>query len=322
MARILDALRKGDAFPRAEPASLPRPYRPDDVAPKNLESAEEIPFIEVGGKNSPMEASPSVLASAPKLAPAPTLPEPRPGHSAAVKSLLDRSVSGVRFTPVPAERAPVAPARERFAPELIAFHQPEHPLSRQYQVLAETLANQLSPAEPHVVLFAAGAPGLDTVEVVLNLAITQAGQPDSRIAVIDADFHESPVAGRLGLSPAPGLQDVLAGRKALKSALQETGHDRLLALTVGRALDDGAHPLASEAMKSILRHLRNRFDWVFISGTCWDGRPDLVALGAVCDAVYILLPEERAESLETQAIVDLISEQGSKLRGCIYLRAG
>ena len=64
MARTLESLRKTEVFrfPLAEKVALPRPFRPDIAVPTPNEPADEIPFIEVGGKNLPIEASPSVLA--------------------------------------------------------------------------------------------------------------------------------------------------------------------------------------------------------------------------------------------------------------------
>jgi Mrp family chromosome partitioning ATPase len=227
-------------------------------------------------------------------------------------------ITALRFTPLPAEPVPPLPPRERFASDLVAFHNPEHPVSTQYRALAEALTKQLPVGQPHVLLFAAIVPGIDTGSVVLNLGITRAVQTELRVAVVDANIHRPSIAARLGIPEAPGLQDVLSGKASLKRAMQETGHPNLFALTAGKPVDDGTSPLAGEAVRSILRHLRNRFEWILMSGPCWDGRPDVVALGAACDAVYLLLPEDRPDS----PLLDLISEQGIRLRGCIHLRAG
>src|SRR5262249_44226021 len=84
MARIREALRPANTL-RAqlqERVPAPRPYQPEEI-PFNksrtfetchhntqfrTEVEEEVPFIEVGGRETPTEASPSVLASVPKTA--------------------------------------------------------------------------------------------------------------------------------------------------------------------------------------------------------------------------------------------------------------
>lgn len=67
MARIREALRR--------PETRRSPPPPDGLAsclsareevPSGTAEVEEVPFIEVGGRDTPVEASPSVLASAEK----------------------------------------------------------------------------------------------------------------------------------------------------------------------------------------------------------------------------------------------------------------
>jgi len=322
MARIVETLRRGDTL-RLPIAEGIRPYRPDVGTLLGPEPEEEIPFIEVGGKNTPVEASASVRATAPKTKVTGS------GQAAGPKALeplrtdqAGPSITGVAFRPLPALTIPPRPLEERFARDLVAFHHPDHPVSSQYRALAEALTGQLTADQPQVLLFAPTASWIDTASVVLNLGIAASARPDFRVVVVDADAHNHAIAARLGISPAPGLLDVLAGRTALKRAVQDTGHKSLFALTAGNMSETSASPIAGEAMRSVLRHLRTRFDWVLIAAPCWDGRPDVVALGAACDAVYLLLPEKEADSAATKNLSDLIVEQGSRLRGCIHLRAG
>jgi Mrp family chromosome partitioning ATPase len=325
MAKIIEALRKSDTLliPLAEKEPLPRPYRPEPSSTVP-EPAEEIPFIEVGGKNTPTEASASVLACSLKKSARvqvqdrpvrQSLAEPSPSETARYP------ITALKFIPIPGEPVPLRLPHERFSSDLVALHHPDFPVSAQYRTLAEALANQMPAGQPQVLLFAAAVPSIDTASVVLNLGITRAGQTGFRVVVVDVNLHKPGVASRLGIPETPGLQDVLAGRIALKGALQETGHNCLFALTAGKPADDCLNPLAGEALRSVLRHLRGRFDWVLIGGPCWDGRPDVVAVGAACDAVYLLLPEETGVTPGTQSLMDLISQQGSRLRGCIHLRA-
>jgi Mrp family chromosome partitioning ATPase len=204
---------------------------------------------------------------------------------------------------------------------LVTLHEPEHPVSLQYRALAEALNAQQQAREPHTLLFAATIAWIDTASVVLNLAISLSRQPDTRVIAIDADLHRAAIAAELGIASTPGLTDVVSGKAALKRAVQETGHENLFALTTGKFTDNETKPLAGEAMRSVLRHLRNQFKWALVAAPCWDGRPDVVALGAICDAVYLLVPEKEADSSATKDLIALISQQGSKLRGCIHLRA-
>jgi Mrp family chromosome partitioning ATPase len=128
------------------------------------------------------------------------------------------------------------------------------------------------------------------------------------------------VARKLGLPPAPGLQEVLAGTVSLQRAVQETEQPNLRALTAGGAAAHGPTHVAGDAVRWILRHLRQRFHWVLVDAPHWDGRPEVVALGAACDAVCLMLPQAEAKAPETAALLQMIAEQGSPLRGCILLQ--
>src|SRR5207302_4188833 len=125
------------------------------------------------------------------------------------------------------------PARERFGRDLVAFHQPEHPLSEQYRGLLASLTAQLPGGEPLALLFTRGASEAGKTTVLLNLAVTCAGQGNARVAVVDAGGSQGAVARKLCLAPAPGLGEVLANTISLQRALAETGLPNLFVLPAG-----------------------------------------------------------------------------------------
>jgi Mrp family chromosome partitioning ATPase len=314
MARTLQALRRD-----AEPGGL-RVAAPPEVSATLVPGEEEIPFIEVGGKDTPMEASPSVLACAPgpgaKLqVHRPASVEPAAAEEPTPPSTSEQAPAIVAFRPLMGEAQPLAPPLKRVAPELLTFHQPDHAVSRQYDEVAKSIEQQLPASRSRVLLFSAVA-GADASEVVLNLAIVQARRRSSRLIVVDANFGNARTTARLGLAGRAGLRDVLAGFCSLDRAFIDTGIESLTALTAGRE-----NPLpclvAGDAMLSVLRHLRARFDCVMIDAPAWDGRPDVTALGAACDAIYLVVRKGDANSEATRNLLQLIPLQGGSLKGCV-----
>src|SRR5258708_1015890 len=79
-----------------------------------------------------------------------------------------------------------------------------------------------------------------------------------RVFVVDADEARPAVAERLGLRGRPGLAEVLAGTESLDRALQETGVDRLAALTAGQPDCDRRAACVGEAARPVLRLMRDR----------------------------------------------------------------
>jgi Mrp family chromosome partitioning ATPase len=263
---------------------------------------EEIPYIEVGGRQAPIEASPAVLAATPvRLGKSPQLQRLR---------VPPAEVRGVSFRPLPAGPA-------RFAPELVAFHQPEHAVSRQYQALAATLAEQGSQGQAHRLLFTAAAAGVGATTVVLNLAITLARQ-GQRVVVVDAQHDRPAVAERLGLPPCPGLDDVLAGVLPLAKALQPTGQEGLLAVTAGRGPGTAGSRRTGDALRRLARQLRDQDGIVLLDGPAPDG-DDLRPLAAECDAAYLISADGRDAAAD--ALLRSLPRDGVPLRGHILARA-
>jgi Mrp family chromosome partitioning ATPase len=302
----------------------PHVFRPiDEASVPVLE--EEMPFIEVGGPNKTIEASPSVLAAGPPPresrinagSPAGTSIS-SPADSPASPSPSD--VRAIRYCPIPPARPPLQPAEHRFSAELLALHKPEHPISEQYRIILSAMEAQTPAAQAHVLLFTGATGRADTASVLLNLAITRARQGKGKLVVVDANLQCPSVAERLGLPGAPGLGEVLAGSVALRKVIQGTGLQDLYLLPAGQLTDAGHLLVASEAMRAILRHLRERFPWVFLAAPCWDGRPDVVALGSACDAVYLVVPDSEADAAAVEHLKQLIPLQGSRLRGCVCVQ--
>jgi Mrp family chromosome partitioning ATPase len=295
------------AWPRPVPAAPPKPEAED----------EEVPFIEVGGQPSAMEASSEVRAALAKAgrpqSATPAGPKLRPVGLPPLADAPTRIMSVV-FRPLPAEASPLSTMQRRFASELIAFHRSEHPVSEQYRALAEGISAQLPAGRPQVILFTALEADVGTTTVLLNTAITYARGGRLRVAVVEANLSRPALARRLGIPDAPGLRDLLAGSVTLSEALHETGQPNLSALPGG---DGGMPRLLGDAIRPALRQLRERFDLILLDAPCWDGRPEMVTLGSACDLTYLVLSDASAETAETDAWIRTLPQQGARLRGSI-----
>lgn len=313
MARILETLRHGEARrARGEPGLAARAFEPAPVEEAELAGDGEIPFIEVGGPHQGIEASPSVLA-----VPVPGRPTAAVVGKTAAEAPVVRAqpaldgFARVTFHPLPAEPPATRPAYERFAPELVAFHQPEHPVSEQYRGLLAGIEAQLPAAGPRVLLGTGACPGVGTTTVLLNLAITHARRGGGCVVLVEANQRRPAVAARLGLRAKPGLGEVLAGRVAPERAVQETGEVRFQVVTAG---NDG--PLTAEGWPVLLDSLRSRFELVLVDAPAWDEGADMGTLARGADAVYLVATPAQAEGPEALSLAGRIP----RLRGTIVTR--
>jgi Mrp family chromosome partitioning ATPase len=339
MGRMIDILRNADRRPNGDTHLAEEPLElaeaeetaaipitaSDPVEEPPLVDDDTVPFIEVGG---PRELGLRIVGGN-DLSPSATEPPANPGRQAGHVARTHGLTAGIRpdmGRPVPMGSSAPAPAlfTIRFQPihaarlgsrgplpELIAFHQPEHPISVQYRSLAAEIDRQLPGELPRVLLLTGAADGVGTSTVLLNLAITLARQ-DSTVTVVDAHVGRPALAERLGLPGGPGLREVLAGQMPPAWCVQETAHPKLMVLPAGVA----GQPRAGAVVSPILEALRERNDCVLIDAGPW-GEVIAADLAGISDAVYLVLRQDAMATAETALMQDEILQRTGRLRGCV-----
>jgi Mrp family chromosome partitioning ATPase len=322
MGRFFEVLRQDPASSPATPHTFSTDWAPsaDKVAVLPHE-AGDVPFIEVGPKKF-LEASPGVLAAGRQKAPRDAEPilAVTSGDAAVALSAPPRRNDTRRPEPRRVVfREVSAPLPARLAPELVAFHAPDHPVCTQYRQLVQSMLVRTTVSGGRVLLATAARAEAGTTTTLLNLAIS-AARLGRNTLVVDANLRRPAVAERLGLPEAPGLREVLAGAVTLDEVVRSTAQPKLQAIAAGLRPAVACPRVPPDAVRSLWSCLREQFDAVFVDAPSWDGRAELVALGAACDAVYLVLPESEAETAEVDSLCQLIPEQGARLAGCILAR--
>ena len=306
MGRMFEVLSQARGK-RPEAEEPVAPVQPPD--PPEEPTEEEVPYFEVGG---PRPAAPRF---APPPIPSRSAAEPTSVPSADEASVVPAGVTSIRFQALPADLWPNGAANRSFAPDLIAFHQPEHPLSLQYRALRDDIRAQLPDGQPRVLLFTGASEGAGTTTVVLNLAITRALEEGFRVAVIEANLARPAVGERLGVADSPGLREVLDRTAPVLWGLHRTAQPNLLAMPAGAPGADAAKGL--DCLPSLVEQLRQRFDWVLIDGAGWGERAEPAALAPLCDAVYLVLRPADVESPEVGELHESVTRQGARLLGYV-----
>lgn len=317
MGRTLEALRQADTHRRGSGTAVP-PVQKDPAARPQDDGS--IPFIEVGGPRGSIDGSAEVLAEPPpqtkRIIRRPTVAESEKPPIHPILSGLAPIPEHVSFRPLPLDGS-LRPGRDRFASDLVTFHQPDHALSKQYDDLLESLASQLPRSSP--VILCTGGPGAtERSTVLLNLALAYARKGMGQAVAIDGGAGL--MASKLGLSPMPGLRDVLAGSATLQTAVRESGQANLQILTAGSADLDIDAQTSIEKTRQVLKHLRDHFDWLLIDGQAWDDSPALTALALAADAIYLVVREADVKSPETTSLLRRIPQSGGRLCGYIVTR--
>jgi Mrp family chromosome partitioning ATPase len=327
MSRVYSALTGA-----LRPAGAALLDAPDDGVWENSEepvaespiSPIAAPFIEIGGPGGPVfspslgapPAKPPVAAprSEVKPQPQPKVDEPTRTFPRLAPPAATAHLS-VRFHDV------VALGTKGQGPDasLVTFHLPDHPVSGEYRTLKGAIQNQLPQTPSRILLFTAAAAESGTTTVLLNLAVTLAGEATTRVLVVDGNVKRAALAAKLGLQAAPGLCEVLGNRVPLTLAVQPTAVKRLDALSAGLGADAIAVALGREFPR-LLGQLRHWYDWVIVDGGIWGTIPERDATCPSVDAVYLVTREGLAERPEFAAARGWVKELGGPLRGYVTTR--
>lgn len=263
------------------------------------------PYIEVGGPGGSTNNIPKPVS---RIA---ALETPKPVKQIAVD---DRFLSVALHNIAP---KPVEVPQTGIHPEIVAFHHPDHAVSGEYRGLKDDLRKQTgSDGGPKAVLFTAAASDNGTTTVLLNLAVTLAKEPATRVLVIDADLDRPSAARKLGVSDVPGLSEVLAQQIPVAWVLQPTAVAKLQVLGAGKPTDGTPAKLATDFPR-LVTQLRQWFDWILIDGGVWGERPHRDAASPAFDGVYLVTRQTELDRPVFQSLRSQVAKHGGLLRGFI-----
>ncbi|MFP4269675.1 MAG: CpsD/CapB family tyrosine-protein kinase [Alphaproteobacteria bacterium] len=145
----------------------------------------------------------------------------------------------------------------------------------------------------------------------INLAMGMARQTTGKVLLIDGDLRLPGMAKTLGLKPAAGLSDYLAGTLPLAQCLLAAPGDKLFLLPQGRSLPHSSELLANGVLADLTRQVTRQFtEWTVII----DCPPilavddTLVILDAV-DKALLVVREGRTRRTEMRRAAEAIGRE-------------
>jgi Mrp family chromosome partitioning ATPase len=312
MGRTLDTLRHSEAHRTARAAVAPPAGTPPEECVVDWTLQEEVPFIEVGAPGKSVEVSPLLVKHPPQAKVQPPHPPLAKGvaKAPAVVNLTETKPMAVAFEAWPGPA--IAPG---IAVEVIAHHQPEHPVSKEYASLLDKILQTHTGPGPHVLMLCGIRPRVGASTVLLNLAVI-AARRRRRVAVADINRARPSLATRLGHVGSASVQDVIAGSLAIGQAVAATVIPALHLLPCGGPVK-ASDPLCAEAVSWLTAWLRERFDVILIDGPCVEETADLAVLTASTDGIYLVLPQGEGVAA-TRCVAQTIARMGGRLRGLIH----
>jgi protein-tyrosine kinase len=213
-------------------------------------------------------APPPVAVPTPRPEPRPepgTLAQPRPEQQPQIRpepEVRRQPAPRPEPKPKPQQRlARIDRARLRGA-GLIEPDAPAGALAEELRIVKRQLlltvrsATELPEAKRRTILLCSAQPGEGKTFCALNLALSLAGERDTEVLLVDADFPKPEVMARLGIEAERGLVDALADPTLDPEALVVATDLRGLSiLPAGKRVDNVTELLASQRTREVLERL-------------------------------------------------------------------
>ncbi len=211
---------------------------------------------------------------------------------------------------------------DRTAPRFDDVLQPYGPGGRIFNRLRNEVLASLNPGDQIIVVTGASR-GAATTLVAANLAAALA-RTGSDVVLVGAHLPDSvvdaaPLARILGVSPTPGLSDLLAGRVTLARAMQRTPRIPSLRVITTGGTATAAGLMQSQRLRDTLEAIRRTAGYVVIEAPSTSSSADAQSLASLADAAILAVELRRARRPALLDAYEQLRRVGTPLLGAVVL---
>lgn len=206
-------------------------------------------------------------------------------------------------------------------PSLVTFHEKYSSTSEQYRSLRARLLNMNAQRKHQVIGITSSLPQEGKSVTTLNLGMVMAEDNDQKILLIDADFRRASLARMFGISPKPGLAELIRGTATLADVVRPTHYPNLKIITSGGTTDKNYGALlGASAVRPVLQRARELFDYSFVDTPPVNTVSDVGMLAPHCDGVIIVIEMRRTPEHSVLEAVRTLQTTNVKILGCLLSR--
>ena len=222
------------------------------------------------------------------------------------------------------------PRRNQTSPDgggihrLITATAPQSAASEAYRTLRTNLTHTEAGRGVRVLVVTSAAAGDGKTTVAANLAIAMA-QQGTRTLLVDGDLRKGMLHELLGVSPRPGLTEVLRGESQLEASIQRLrigeSETPLHFLGAGAFPTNPAELLGSEAMQRVLVTLHDQYQAVVIDTPPVNLVTDAAVLGTMSDRTLLVARAGLTDQASLYEAAARLSQVNNRLGGVILNNA-
>jgi capsular exopolysaccharide synthesis family protein len=124
---------------------------------------------------------------------------------------------------------------------------------------------------------------------VINMAVSLAEVPGTRVLILDADLHHPMIEQYLGLPRRQGLVELVRGQCPLDRAIRATSVNNVSVMGPGELPNNPSELLGSERVRTVLSQLKQRFSYILIDTPEAMSISDASLLGAIADGIVLVV---------------------------------
>jgi len=218
---------------------------------------------------------------------------------------------------VPAERVlhPMPTPEQR----LVAISEPDSAGAEMFRVLATRLAHMQNKRRLQKLLITSSLVDEGKSVVSVNLALSLARRPDTRVLLIEADLRRPSASALLSSSALPGISEWNDGKLVLENSLYQVRDLPLWFLPAGHPMQEPLPLLESDRFAKMLDQVSASFDWVLLDATPMLPMADSTSLARLCDGVLVVVRDGvTRKKILNKAVASL---ERSKLVGVVFNEA-
>ena len=166
-----------------------------------------------------------------------------------------------------------------------------------------------------IVMVTGARPGIGKSFIAVNLAAVIAAG-GARVLLIDGDMRRGNLSGVLGLKREPGFSNLLRDAEA-DAVINRNVLPGLDVITGGGMPDRPSELLMNERLASVLKHLRERYDYVVIDSPPVLAVTDAGLIGRHVDASLLVVRHGRHTAAELRETARQLANAGVPLHGAL-----
>lgn len=169
-----------------------------------------------------------------------------------------------------------------------------------------------------IIILTSSIPGEGKSTVALNLAITLAAS-ESKVLIIDCDLRKPMLHKYLGLSSSKigGLTNILSDSKSVEECIVHFNDIRINFLSSGPIPPNPAEILGSNKMKSLIKQLSEKYDYILLDTPPVSVVTDAAVLSNFADGVLFVVRQNYANVETAQIAKKNLENVGAKVIGCV-----